>query len=233
VLELTSWNISPALVGSLSAVENATIDKERFELPMAMSSKTVRILSSLPKPHFERLSPRRNFPVQSLCRWLKLPLLALWRAFEHDGFTIAKASAYSCILSFFPALLVLGAVLASSQRLEIYIRDISGMLGSILPAGSATAIDYVRSNGNHPVRFLASTSLLTVWTGSGVVISWMEGFRKAYQLPNVWGLVKERAIACSFVLVAGIPMIIATTLVAFGSQIEIALSSMLETVSDR
>ena len=220
MLELTSWNVSPALVGSLSAVENATIDKERFELPMAMSSKTVRILSSLPKPHFERLSPRRNLPVQSLCRWLKLPLLALWRAFEHDGFTIAKASAYSCILSFFPALLVLGAVLGSSRKFEVYVLEISNVLGSMLPAGSSTAVDYIRRNGGHPVTFLVSTSALTVWTASGVVVSWMEGFRKAYQLPNVWSLVKERAIACSLVVLAGIPMSVATTLVAFGSQIE-------------
>ena len=187
---------------------------------MVNRSETVRFSSSSLKIHFDKLSVYPKLPIQFARKWLKLPLLTLWHAFEHDGFTIAKASAYSCSLSFFPALLLLGAVLASSQRLEIYIRDISGMLGSILPAGSATAIDYVRSHGNHPVRFLASTSLLTVWTGSGVVISWREGFRKAHQLPNVWGLVKERAIACSFVLVAGIPMIIATTLVAFGSQIE-------------
>jgi len=207
-------------LGSLHAVENATIDKERFELPMAMSSKTVRILSSLPKPHFERLSPRRDLPVQSLCRWLKLPLLALWRAFEHDGFTIAKASAYSCILSFFPALLVLGAVLGSSQKFEVYVREISNALGSMLPTGSSTAVDYIRRNGGHPVTFLVSTSALTVWTASGVVVSWMEGFRKAYQLPNVWSLVKERAIACSLVVLAGIPMIVATSLVVFGSQIE-------------
>src|SRR5215831_10805021 len=111
---------------------------------MAISSKTVRILNSLPRPHFERLTLHRDLPVWSLYRCLKLPLLALWRAFEHDGFTIAKASAYSCILSFFPALLVLGAVLGSSQKFEMYVLEISDDLGRMLPAGSSTAVDYIR-----------------------------------------------------------------------------------------
>jgi len=41
--------------------------------------------------------------------------LSLRRAFDDDAFAVAKAAAYSSILTFFPALLVLGAVLASSR----------------------------------------------------------------------------------------------------------------------
>jgi membrane protein len=163
----------------------------------------------------------------TICRVVRLILKffvlfkrASWRAFEHDAYTIAKASAYSCILTFFPALLVLGAVLASSQRFEIYVREISYVLGRMLPAGSTTAVQYLRNNNDPPVTFLMSTSVLTVWTASGVIISWMEGFRKAYCLPNIWGLVKERLVACSLVISALIPLTIATILVAFGGLIE-------------
>jgi len=53
-----------------------------------------------------------------------------------------------------------------------------------------------------------------------VMISWMEGFRNAYQLPKKWGLVRERLIAFSLVILAGIPLSFATALVAFGSRIE-------------
>jgi membrane protein len=157
-----------------------------------------------------------------LWKFLVVLKASMWRAFQHDAFATAKASAYSCILSFFPALLVLGAVLASSQRFEIYMHEISHVLGTILPAGSTTATEYLSGKGDRPIRFLISTSLLTVWTASGVVISWMEGFRIAYQLPKIWSLVKERAIACSLVILAGIPMTIATILIAFGSQIEVS-----------
>ena len=48
----------------------------------------------------------------------------------------------------------------------------------------------------------------------------MEGFRHAYELPKTWGLVKERLIAFSLVILAGVPLMFATILVAFGSSIE-------------
>src|SRR5215472_8173412 len=161
-----------------------------------------------------------NTLAERMLRFLRLIRLAFWRAFEHDAFAVAKASAYSSILTFFPALLVLGSVLATSGKGEAYLREISYALGRILPAGSATAIAYLKGTHQHQVGLLVTTSLLTLWTASGVMISWMEGFRNAYQLPKVWGLLKERLIAFSLVILAGLPMTFSTILVAFGSRIE-------------
>ena len=156
----------------------------------------------------------------ALGRFWRLFRLSIWRAFEHDAFGTAKASAYSSIFTFFPALLVLGAVVATLNRGEVYLREISYALGTILPAGSATALSYLRGSAHRPVGLLVTTSLLTIWSASGVIISWMDGFRRAYQLPKTWGLVQERAIAISLVLMAGLPLTFATILVAFGSRIE-------------
>jgi membrane protein len=156
----------------------------------------------------------------ALGRFWRLFRLSIWRAFEHDAFGTAKASAYSSIFTFFPALLVLGSVLATLSRGQVYLREISYALGTILPAGSSTVLAYLRSTTNRPVGLLVSTSLLTIWSASGVIISWMDGFRRAYQLPKTWGLVQERAIAISLVVMAGIPMTFSTILVAFGSRIE-------------
>jgi len=156
-----------------------------------------------------------------ILRFLRLLRLAFWRAFLHDAFAVAKASAYSSILTFFPALLVLGSVLATSRKTEAYLREISYALGRILPAGSGTALSFLRGNSlQRPLGLLITASLITLWTGSGVMISWMEGFRNAYQLPKKWGLFKERMIAFSLVVLAGIPLTFATMLVAFGSRIE-------------
>src|SRR6201997_395194 len=155
-----------------------------------------------------------------IVRFFKLLRLAVWRAFQHDAFAVAKASAYSSILTFFPLLLVLGSVLATIHRGDVYLREISYALGRILPAGSATALAYLKGTTQRPVGLLVGTSLLTLWTASGTMISWMEGFRNAYQLPKQWGLVKERLIAFSLVIMAGIPLTFATVLVAFGSGIE-------------
>ena len=58
----------------------------------------------------------------ALARFWRLFRLSVWRAFEHDAFGTAKASAYSAIFTFFPALLVLGAVIATLRRGEVYLR---------------------------------------------------------------------------------------------------------------
>jgi membrane protein len=156
-----------------------------------------------------------------ILRFLRLLRLAVWRAFQHDAFAVAKASAYSSILTFFPALLVIGSVLATSHRTEVYLREISYAVGRILPAGSATALAYLKGTSiQRSVSVLITASLITLWTGSGVIISWMEGFRNAYQLPKRWGLVKERIIAFALVILAGVPLTFATMLVAFGNRIE-------------
>ena len=164
--------------------------------------------------------PPRNTLGPLILRFLRLLRLAFWRAFQHDAFAIAKASAYSSILTFFPLLLVVGSVLATSRRTGAYLREISYALGRILPAGSATAMAYLKGTSQRPVGLLVTASLITLWTASGVMISWMEGFRRCYELPKVWGLLKERLIAFSLVILAGIPLTFATMLVAFGSRIE-------------
>ena len=155
-----------------------------------------------------------------MLRFLRLLRLAVWRAFQHDAFSIAKASAYSSILTFFPALLVVGSVLATWRKGAPYMREITYALSRILPAGTTTAMSFLRGAAQRPVGLLVTASLLTLWTASGVMISWMEGFRRCYELPKVWGLVTERLIAFLLVIFALLPMTFATLLVAFGSKIE-------------
>jgi membrane protein len=164
--------------------------------------------------------PRRNTLGPFMSRFLRLLRLAFWRAFQHDAFATAKAAAYSSILTFFPTLLLIGSVLATSRSTEAYLREISDAVGKILPAGTATALAYLRGTTQRSVGVLITASLITLWTGSGVMISWMEGFRRCYELPKSWGLVKERLIAFSLVILAGIPLTFSTVLVAFGNRIE-------------
>ena len=165
--------------------------------------------------------PRPSTLAPLALRFLHLLWKAIWRAFQHDAFAIAKASAYSSILTFFPALLVIGSVLGNgSNTRRLYSREISYALERILPAGISTVQAYLRGNAGRSVGLLVTSTLLTVWLGSGVMVSWMEGFRRCYELPKIWGLVKERIIAFSLVILAGIPLVFSTILVAFGSEIE-------------
>ena len=153
-------------------------------------------------------------------RFFSLLVRAFWRAFQHDAFATAKAAAYSSILTFFPSLLVVGSLLASWRKGQPYLREITYALSRILPAGSNTAVNYLHGGAQRTIGLIVTTSLLTLWTASGVMISWMEGFRRCYDLPKTWGLVKERVIALALVVLAGLPMTFATLLVALGSKIE-------------
>src|SRR5437660_2199677 len=182
----------------------------------------------LPTEEPHELPPLRSVPRgpnlgRVMFRFLRLLRLAFWRAFQHDAFAIAKASAYSSILSFFPVLLVVGLFLATGRKGQPYLREITFALNRILPAGSGTAMTYLQGATHRPVGLLVTASLLSLWTASGVMISWMEGFRRCYELPKTWGLVKERLIAFGLVIFALVPMSFATALVAVGSKFETRL----------
>lgn len=164
---------------------------------------------------------------QRMLRLFRLLRVSIWRAFEHDAFATAKASAYSSILTFFPVLLIVGSALANWRKGGPYLREISYALGSILPAGSNTALNYLKGAAKHPIGFLLTTSLITLWTASGVMISWMDGFRRCYELPKTWGLVKERLISFGLVVFALVPMTFATLLVALGSKIETRILTII------
>src|SRR5262245_13747387 len=116
---------------------------------MHASPQRLRIEEPLPLPslHAVPAGPKLG---QRIMRLLRLLRIAFWRAFVHDAFAIAKASAYSSIFTFFPVLVIVGSGLASWRKGAPYLREISYALGSILPAGSNTAIDYLRGGAKHP-----------------------------------------------------------------------------------
>jgi len=189
---------------------------------MHATPQRVCIEEPVPLPSLRTVPPGPTLS-QRMLRLLRLLRISFWRAFVHDAFATAKASAYSSILTFFPLLFIVGSWLANWRRGGPYLREISYALGSILPAGTNTALNYLKGAGKHPVGFLITTSVITLWTASGVMISWMEGFRRCYELPKTWGLVRERLIAFLLVVFALIPMTFATLLVAVGSKFETRL----------
>src|ERR1700691_2647961 len=186
---------------------------------MHANAKRLPTEEPVPVPSLHAVPPRHKLR-PAMLRFLRLLRLAVWRAFQHDAFSIAKASAYSAILTFFPALLVVGSVLATWRKGAPYMREITYALSRILPAGSNASMNFLRGAAQRPVRLLITAPLLTLWTASGVMISWMEGFRRCYELPKIWGLVKERLISFALVVLAGLPMTFSTLLIAFGSKIE-------------
>lgn len=160
-----------------------------------------------------------------LLRFASLLRRACWRAFEDDCFAHAKAAAYSSVLTLFPALLVIASILAYSRETHVLIQGVANAVGAVLPPGtSADALSYFHGGKQRPLRLLISASSITLFAASGVMISWMDGFRRAYRVEKTWGMWKERAVALFLVGLSFLPMSFATLLVAFGNYIETWLS---------
>ena len=158
-------------------------------------------------------------------RHLRNLRLAAWRAFQHDAFGTAKGVAYSAVFSLFPILMITASLLITANNGQEYVREIVDAAYRVLPPGMGPIVEaYFKSAKERPVSLLIAASVLTLWTSSGVMISWMQGFRAAYQIPKTWGIVKERLVAFGLTIMAGIPLFFATVLVAFGNQIEAQLS---------
>src|SRR5256885_14866217 len=80
--------------------------------------------------------PRRELHI-SVVHFLNQFRRAVWRAFQHHAFAMAKASAYSLIFTFFSAVMVICSVLASSRGMGVYLRGIFYAVGKALPTGSS------------------------------------------------------------------------------------------------
>lgn len=147
---------------------------------------------------------------------------AVWRAFEHDAFATAKGAAYSSILTLFPGFLVIASILGVSHETDAFAREISYAIGRVLPAGTtALGLAYFNSSKIRPVNVIFSASIVTLTAASGVIVSWMSGFRRAYGIAtNPWGFWKERAMAFLLIPLSMVPLGFATVLVGFGNQFQ-------------
>ena len=151
---------------------------------------------------------------------------AVWRAFQHDAFATAKAAAYSSILTLFPAFLVLASILAVSNKTMEVAREISYAIGQVLPTGTtALALAYFNTSKIRPGHVIFSASLVMVTAATGMLVSWMSGFRRAYGIQqNPWGFWHERAMALLLIPISMVPLGFATVLVGFGNQLQNWLS---------
>jgi membrane protein len=148
---------------------------------------------------------------------------ALALATEHDVFNTAKAAAYSGMLFAFPAILVVTTLLASVPEGTTLVGDVRSSLGQFLPAGSMDMLETaLESRHLYSAQVLLSAISLSLFAGLGLMLSLMEGFRRAYQIPrDEWGYWKRSLRALLLVPIVVVPLWLASLLLVFGQQIEV------------
>ena len=154
--------------------------------------------------------------------WIRIRA-ALINAFVHDLANTAKAAAYSGMLTIFPALLVIATLAVRVEEGGKMLGAFRTTLEQFLPDET---LDLLQSSAlSHPLRsnqLLISASVLALFAGLGAMLSFMEGFRRAYELPlEDWGFWDRRLRALLLVPIAMIPLAVATLIVVFGHQIEL------------
>ena len=154
---------------------------------------------------------------RSLPRLLGRTLMA---AFDDGLFAVAKGAAYSSLLSLFPVLASVAAVLVQA-RAEYIERYVTRFLARVLPPGTeAVVLEQFRAPGQRPTVLLITAFVLSVWAASSVVRSLVDGFNAAYRVPKNRSILSHTAVGILLVFLSVLPLLAASSLILFGSAIE-------------
>ena len=146
--------------------------------------------------------------------------LALIASYRDNCFGIAKGAAYSALLSFFPVLTTLTALLIQANA-DAVSKSLSSLVFQVVPPGTEDAVLYnFTQRGQRPGSLLIVAGLLSVWAASGVMMSLMEGFRNAYRIPRGRTFLRGRAMAALLVFSTALPLVLASMMIVFGGKLE-------------
>ena len=147
---------------------------------------------------------------------------AVSQSMAHDVINTAKAVAYSGMLMMFPAFLVMTTLLAQVPEGNTLVGALRATFEQLLPADTLDMLQSsVLTRRIHSGPVILSATGLGVFAGLGMMLSLMEGFRRAYRLrPDEWSFWGRRFRALLLVPIALVPLSLATLVVVFGHQIE-------------
>ena len=173
--------------------------------------------SSLAQPKFVITEPGL------VARTFWLLRRALVAAFQDNCFSIAKGAAYSFLLSLFPVLTTLTSVLIQARARSV-VHVIAMFLRQVAPPGAEEILlSRLREEVHRPIQFSVFSIALSLWAGSGAMISLMEGFQAAYRIPSSRPFLKERGMAIFLVIVTAVPAVAASAMLIFGNRSEAAI----------
>jgi membrane protein len=163
-----------------------------------------------------------SFLGRSMARFFVRLRKAIWNALDDDVVNTSKAAAYSGMLMLFPALMVMATLLAQRQATSTLVGEFRSSFEQFLPADSMDLLQYsLQTHHTLSAQLVLSGSGLSAFAALGLMLSLMEGLRRAYRLPREeWGFWERRARALLLIFIALIPLALAAGVIIFGRQIE-------------
>jgi membrane protein len=147
---------------------------------------------------------------------------ALWLAVEHDVLNTAKACAYSGMLTLFPAMVVITTLLAIMPQGSSFVDEIRTTFVHFLPTDTMLMLlPSIPARRVQSAKLIFSGLVLSIFASLGLMLSLMDGFRRAYRLPRSdWGFWERRLRALLLVPTVLVPLALATLVLMFGHTIE-------------
>jgi len=155
-------------------------------------------------------------------KYLRIPVVVqrtAMRAAQHDVLNLAQSAAYSAMVSLFPALIVAASLLALLPSAAHIRAQLGVFFDRTLPSDVIPLLEGYFAPTRHArsIHVLIVTILVSVTGASTVITTFMEGLRRAHNLPvNCWTFWGRRIRALILVPLSLIPMAIASSFVVFG-----------------
>src|SRR6476661_10880781 len=151
-----------------------------------------------------------------MSKYQRLLRQTLVSCYKDNILGIAKGAAYSALLSFFPVLTSLTAILVQANALAVS-RNLSTLVFSVVPPGTEEIVRYnFTERGQRPIALLFVAILLSIWAASGLMMSLMEGFRAAYKIPEGRPFWPQRGMAALLVIITAMPVVVSSAFIVFG-----------------
>ncbi len=155
-------------------------------------------------------------------RWLVHFRRTVSSSIRNDVLMLARAGAYSAIISVFPIVLVTAAILTSSSAAEVVRAELRVMLYQMFPPDVPPLVLGYFQGQHRSLQLILSSAIVFVLASNSVMTTLMEGMRRAYRLPEGgWSITRQILVAFVLTFLSFFPLAVASMFVVFGHQIEI------------
>jgi len=173
-----------------------------------MPINRIRVVESLGRPRMEHL-----------LRFLTVLRRTLAAILDHDCLNIAQAAAYSAMVSLFPGLIVIAAIITLLPDTAPIRFQAAVFFDRVLPPDVSPILESYFENHHGPksTQALIIAGIVSFTGASGVIVTLMEGFRRAFNLPEKeWSFWERRWRSFALVPISLFPLGFASMLVVFG-----------------
>jgi membrane protein len=130
-------------------------------------------------------------------------------AWKHDCLGQAKGAAYSTVLFFFPLLLFAVTILVATNIFTQVVSPVTEFTPGLLPSETRDLVlDYVDKTAQlDPTKLFFLSFVAMLWTGWGLMSSFIEGVNRAFDLHEDRALLRNQWAAIKLLVAVSLPIL--------------------------